>query len=381
MTIHGIVDSYDDTVPQKRMVTDKILFTDPLNRVILDKLGRDNYDKFKFVNKPHRTYEWLEDAYVGISDTLTGSGGLASGTTTTTCLVTTPKMYNVGDVIQIDDELLWVSAVDISGAQLTIVREFGGTTGETHANSAVVYFRTVARLEGADADDSGSTEVTSTTNCSQIFQRTVQVSRTDQLLPLYGIDDLMEYKIQKRMDELIMHLNRVPYYGKRAAGSSSHASGRSAGGITAFVDTNKTELSSVALTRDHIDDLLEACYGYGGSPDLLFCNTFQQRRINAMYEDFIRTVRDEKTGGHIITTLMPPLGNMRALEVIVDRHCPTDYVYMLDSRYVGYITIDDFFYETLAKAGDSEKGEVVGEYGFVLAHEKAHAWISGLTTS
>jgi len=381
MTIHGIVDSYDGTVPQKREVTDKILLTSPLDRTIIDKLGLDNVSKFRFVNHPFRTYEWLEDAYVGRTDSLTASGGLASGTTTTTCLVTTPKMYNVGDILQIDDELVWTSAIDISGAQLTIVREFGGTDGATHANSSVIYIRGNARLEGADADDSPSTEVTSTTNCSQIFQRTVQVSRDEQLFPLYGIDNLKEYKIQKRMDELIMLLNCVPYFGKRSVGSSAHSSGRSAGGITTFVDTNKTELSSVALTRDHIDDLLEACYGYGGTPDLLFCNTFQQRRINSMYEDFIRTVRDEKTGGHIITTLLPPLGNMRALEVIVDRLCPTDYVYMLDSRYVGYITIDPFFYEELAKDGDSEKGEVVGEYGFVLAHEKAHAWISGLTTS
>ena len=37
--------------------------------------------------------------------------------------------------------------------------------------------------------------------------------------------------------------------------------------------------------------------------------------------------------------------------------------------------------ETLAKTGDSINGEVVGEYGFVVKQEKAHAIISGFSTS
>lgn len=380
MATHGRVDSYDNTVPQKRMVTDRIINTSPFNRMTVEALGLDNYAKFKFVNKPFRTYEWLEDQYVGYSDTLTASGGMASDSTTTTCLVTTPKMYNVGDVIKIDSELMWVSAVNTSTAQLTVVRNYGGTQA-THANSSTVLIVAPARLEGADADNSPATEVTSTTNCSQIFQRTVEVSRTEQLIPLYGISELMGYQIDMRMDEMIMALNRVPYYGVRNAGSSSHTSGRSAGGFTTFITTNVTAAGSVPLTRNHIDSLLEDIYGYGGAPNLLFTTAFQQRKINSLYESFVQTDRTETIGGIQISTLEPPISGMVPLKIIVDRHCPAGYVWLIDGRYCGYITIDPFFYETLAKAGDADKGEVVGEYGFVVAYEKAHAYISGLTTS
>ena len=376
-TISGRMDSYDNTVPRKRMVTDKILMVDVFERKTVDALGLDNMSKFRFVNTPNRTYEWLEDLYVTTTDSLTSSGGLTSGTTTTTCLVTTPALYNVGDVLLIDSELIWVSG--ISSSTLTIVRDYGGTAA-THANSATIEIVSNARLEGTDADDSPSTAVTSTSNVSQIFQRTIDVSRSDQLFPNYGISDIVDYFTQKKMDELVMFLNKVPYRGTLNAGSSSHASGRSAAGWDVHITTNVTAAGTVALTRDHIDDELESIYTAGGSTDALFCNTFQQRRLNAIYEGFIRTERSEKTGGNRIEWLENPIGG-RPIQIIVDRHCPSSKVYLIDRRHTGYITIDPFFVEPLAQAGDADKFQVVGEYGFVTAFEKAHAIISGLTTS
>jgi hypothetical protein len=361
------------------MVTDRIVKADVYERRAIDALGLDNANKFRFVNKPFRTYDWLEDTYVITSDTLTAAGG-STATDTTTITVTTPKAYNVGDVILIDSEYIWVSAVNTSTGVLTVVRNHGGTQA-AHTHSTTVTIVSSARLEGADSDDSPTTEVTSTTNCSQIFQREIQVSRDEKLFPLYGITDLEDYYIDKKMDELIMMLNRVPYHGQRQAGSSSHSSGRSAGGFETFISTNTTAAGSVDLTRDHIDDMLEDIYGYGGSPDALFCAPFQQRKINEIYDGFIRTERSERVGGNRIDWLESPIPGMIPLQIIVDRHCKTGTVYLVSRKYAGYITIDPFFYERLGKVGDAELGQVVGEYGFVVAFEKAHGYINGLTTS
>ncbi len=376
-TISGRMDSYDNTVPRKRTVTDKILLVDVFERKTIDALGLDNSNKFRFVNEPNRIYEWLEDLYVTDTDTLTGSGGMTGDSTTTTCLVTTPAIYNKGDVLLIDLELVWVAS--ISSSELTVVRDYGGTQA-THANSTTVSIVSVARLEGADADDSPSTAVTSTSNASQILQRTIDVSRSDQLFPNYGISDIVDYFTQKKMDEMVKMLDKLPYRGVRNAGSSAHSSGRSAGGWDVFITTNLKAAGSVDLVRDHIDDQVENIYNAGGSPDALFCGTFQQRRLNALYEGFIRTERMEKTGGNRIEWLEHPIGG-RPIQIIVSRNCPTDKVYLIDRRHSGYLTIDPFFVEPLAQAGDADKFQVVGEYGFVVAFEKSHAIISGLTTS
>ena len=361
------------------MVSDRIQKADVFERRTIDALGLDNMSKFRFVNKPHRQYEWLEDTYVGTSDSLTAAGGLHSSSTATTCLVTTPEIYNVGDVILIDAEFIWVAAVATATGTLTLVRDRGGTQA-THTDSTTVTIVSNARLEGTDADDSPTTEATSTTNNSQIFQRTIELSRSDQLFPLYGITELEDYYIDKKMDELIMMLNKVPYYGIRQSGSSSHSQGRGAGGFEQYISTNATAAGSVDLTRNHIDDALEDCYNAGGMPDALFCSTFQQRRLNQIYEGFIRTERTESVGGNLISTLIDPIGG-NPIQVIVDRHCKAASIYLIDRSYCGYITIDPFFYERLAKTGDADSGQVVGEYGFVLSFEKAHAYISGLNTA
>ncbi len=376
--ISGRVDSYDNTVPQKRNVTDRILLASPFDRATIDALGLKNENKFRFVNKPHRTYEWLEDVYVARTDTLTSSGGMAGDSTTTTCLVTAPLLYVPGQVILIDAEYIWVTS--ISSTELTVVRNYGGTQA-THANSATITIVGTARLEGATASDSPTTEATSTSNHSQIFFRKVEVSRSDQLFPNYGIDGLVEYYKNKYMDENVIELDQLPYHGQKNVGTSSHASGRGAGGFETFISTNTTAAASAQLTRKMIDDLLQANYDAGGSPDVLFCNTFQQRVINSLYEGFISTDRDETKGGNLITTLVPPIGSMVPIQIVVDRFCPTDSVYLIDRNHCGYLTIDPFFIEPLAKTGDSDNWELIGEYGFVLAFEKAHAYINGLSTS
>ena len=62
--------SYDNTVPLKRTVTDRIVMADPYDITAITALGLNNNAKFSFVNSPNRTYEWLEDAYPAISDVL-----------------------------------------------------------------------------------------------------------------------------------------------------------------------------------------------------------------------------------------------------------------------------------------------------------------------
>ena len=371
----GLITSYDNTLPQKRMVTDRIIMADPYDITTMLALGLDNASKFQFVNAPHRSYEWLEDAYPAVSDAAAATN-ITNSTTTTTIAVTTGNLFHVGDVVQIDSEYVWVSS--ISTNTLTVVRGFGGSTQATHESTSTVYIRYNARLEGAASSAAPWTEVTSGTNYSTIFHKEVKVSRDDKLFPNYGISGLKEYRIDQNMDILMEQLNRLPYYGQRAVGTSSAA--RSSGGFATFITTNATALSSAALTRKNIDDEFQQIWAAGGKTDLILCDAWGQRKINDFYEGFVETTRAESIGGVMIKQLMHPVTGALT-KVVVDRHCPTGSMYLLDTRYVGYITIDPFFYEELAKTGDFETGETIGEYGFVCAYNKAHSILSGYSTS
>lgn len=371
----GLVSSYDNTVPLKRTVTDRIIMADPYDITTINALGLNNLAKFQFVNAPNRTYEWLEDAYPAVSDLAAGSN-LTGSTNTTTITVTTPNLFHVGDVVQIDSEYVYVSS--ISSSVLTVVRAFGGTTSVSHPETSTLYIRYNARIEGAASTAAPWTEVTSNTNCSTIFHKEIYVTRDDKLFPSYGRSNLVEYRIDMNMDILMEQLNRIPYYGKRAVGSSSAA--RSTGGFSTFITTNATALSSAALTRAHIDTEFQQIWAAGGKTDLILTDAWGQRKINDFYEGFVTTERAETIGGIMIKKLMHPITGA-LVNVVVDRHCPTGYMHFLDTRYVGYLTIDPFFYEELAKTGDFEKGQIIGEYGFVCAYNKAHSILSGYSTS
>ena len=375
-TYSGQLTSYSNTLSQKTMISDRIIMADPYDITAITALGLNNSSKFALVNTPGRAYSWLEDAYPAIAPTASDSTDLTDVTATVTIGVTDGDLFHVGDVVQLDSEYVWVSA--IASNVLTVVREFGSTTGATHATNVSMYIRYNARLEGAATSVSPWTEVSSNTNSSVILQKEVSLSRDELLFPNYGIGDAKTYRIDKNMDMLLEQLNRIPYYGKRAAGTSSAA--RSAGGLPVFVTTNATALSSAALTRPHIDTEFQQVHAAGGKTDLILCDAWFQRKINDFYEGFVTTERSETVGGMMIKQLMHPITG-QLVRVVVDRHCPSGYAYLLDTRYVGYITIDPFFYRDLPYAGDGLLGETVGEYGFICAYNKAHSILSGYSTS
>jgi len=379
----GLIQPYINTVPDKVMVTDRILQLSAYDIAAYSYLGTD-MGKFNFKNLDEISYQWLNDDWNDRTDTLTGSGGLASDSTTTTCLITTAALFQPGDVWKIDSEYIWVSA--ISSATLTISRAFGGTTAATHANSAAMTRISRARIDGDDADDSPSTEIASATNFTQIFQRTINVARSKQKSAEYGISSWKDYLIDKAMKELMTDLARLPYYGRRGTGTASLA--RAAGGFHTFVTANPTYATStaatggtaLALTRDHIDDTLQNIHASSGDPNLILTGAHAQRKINDMYEGFVSTERSEQLGGVLIKKLMNPVSG-GILDVVVDRNAVASELWIVDTKEVGYYPFDPFFYEDLGKTGDAEKGQVVGEYGFVVGTNVHNGAVLEFSTS
>ncbi len=375
-TQKGAMISYSATLPIKRTVTDRILMADPMTIVAINALGLSSDSKFTFVNTPGKQYEWLEDTYNVLTNTL-NTAALTSDSTLTQFTVTSGEVFQAGDVLQLDDEFVTVTSV--SSDIITATRAVAGTQA-THASAITVYIRSRARFENATAGDSAWVEPTTGYNFSQILQKTIEVSRSNQLLNRYGIPDLTNREINKAMDELMMLLNRIPYYGYRAAGSGTTTS-RAAGGLDVFITTNPSAASSAALTLKLIEDEIQQCWDAGGQPDLILCGGWAKRKIADMFNPYVRTERDEDRGGITIDYIDSALGGI-SLAVAVDRHCPTDNVYIIDSRYASYVTIDPFFEEELGKTKDSAFfGQVVGEYGFAVGYEKAHSIITGISTS
>jgi hypothetical protein len=370
----GQQSTYVNTVPIKRVVSDRVLMTDPMEIPLVSALGLNADGKFKFVNSPGTVYEWLVDTYSPTSDVV--ASGAASDSATTTITMTDGSKFQVGDVLLVDAEYIWVSGIATN--VITVTRNYGGTQA-VHADNSVAYLVSRARLEGADAGDSHFTQVTSQYNYSAIFQKTIEVSRSDARIKRYGIPNLVQYEIDKKMDELKVALTQKPYHGQRKAGSASTP--RDMGGFDTFINaTNKTNLSSAALTLKNVEDMVQTIWDAGGRPSLLVCGGWAKRKITSFFEGAVRTERSEKLGGVTIDKIQTAMGPQ--LDVLVDRYIPSSKIYILTPEQVSFVTVDEFFYEDLGKTGDTEAyGQIVGEYGFAMAGDKHHGLIYGVSTT
>ncbi len=380
----GMRTSLTDTVTLKRTIADYVSMIDPMEIPTINLFGLTNESKFRFVNTPGTTYEWIEDALSPTSDQLAE----ALDTTETGVDVDNGGYFHMGDVIQVDDEYMWVSA--ISGDTLTVTRGFGSTTAATHADNTVVYIRSNARLEGAESSESHSTVPTAPYNYAQIMHEEVKASRTARIVQQYGeAESAYDFQLRKKFSglgggkgrkgnagEIFIKLDKTAFYGKRVARTASVPG--SMGGLDTFITTNVTALASAALTQKNVEDAIQTAWSYGGMPNTLICGGWVKRKLTSFYSGSVRTERREDMGGMSIDTVVTEFGE---LNIVLNRHCPTNKLYIVDKNRIGWLTIDPFFHEELAKTGDYDRGQIVGEYGFVVENEKAHAIISGISTT
>jgi hypothetical protein len=378
----GTRNTYSDTAPNMRSIGDIIQMIDWTEAPLLRKFGVNNESKFRLVNWPQTKYEWLEDTMSARSTTLAEEAAQAEGEID----VTDGSIFKEGDVVKVADELMYVSSV--ASNTITVVRGFAGTSDVLHATALPIELVTIARLEGADYDTGHTTTVSNPFNYTQIFAEAVKVTGSEAVNTKYGINDTMAYHLAKlmggsngvgekfRAGKLPILLQKTFYHGHDALGTATTA--RAMGGFEEFVTTNVTDLSNAKLQRSHIEDAFQTCFENGGDPDLIICGATQRRKITSFYEGLITTTNSETRGGSRIDTVKTDFGEM---EIMYDRWCPTDRLYIVDSTKLGWITYRPFQVYDRPSTGDYSVKEILGEYGFVLVNQTAHAYIKNASTT
>ena len=368
---------YSDTTAQARAISDVISMIDPRDTPLVAKLGLDGArEKFKVQQSGYKI-EILEDELDPLEDAVNDGAGW-NNSDTTGLDVDDASKFQDGHIILVESEKMVVSAVDTSANTIDVyARAFGDTSAATHADDTSIYIVGMARLEGDDADYGPVVDVTAPYNYTSIFQKAIKVSGTLQAISQHGIDDEFMYQANKAVPHLLRLVERMAFYGERVQGSASAP--RSAGSLGIFI-TDNTVAAGGAIAKSHVDSLMEEIIMDGGYPDLLVMNPRVANDLRNLLDSssFVRVSQDEnKLGVDAIERVMTQYGE---LELVMDRWCPTDTAFVLQSSKVGFYTLRGFESYELARSGDSLKGEVVGEFSLLLANDKAHGKITGITT-
>ena len=376
----GTRTSYTDSGVNARSIADAVFMIDWTEAPLLNILGfgAENVRKFELINFPSTKIEWIEDAMspfaaVTAEDMDDSETGMDVGTGT-------GSYFRQGDIVAVGSEYMLVTSVATD--TLTVVRGYGSTTAATSTTGAAVTLLTRAMPEGANATTGHTTTTTQPYNYSQIISEAAQATKTAVAIKKHAIEDELDYQVGKLFanngtaGKLAQFLQRTFYYGKRVQ-RAANAYG-SMGGFGTFVTTNVSNLSGASLQRSDIHTKIRQIRDSGGMCTHLITGSWGLEKINAMYENLIRTGRDETRGGSEITMIKTPHGEV---EVVYDWMCPAGYMYFINQEKVGWLPVRPFESGKIAEQGDYYLTDVVGEFTFALANEESHGLIYGFSTS
>jgi len=374
--------TYSDTNLGKRVITDAISMITPTDTPFLSKFppGSAN-EKFRVTtgsDKRGTKIEWIEDDLRATTGTLSATA--ASNATSLT--VSDASYFGVGDLLLIDSEYIWVSAVNTATNALTVTRNIGGTQA-THGTGSITIV-TNSRVEGASTDFGPTTTVDQPYNYCQILEDAVKVTRSAQKLAQYGVADELARQRDKKLLELWRSLEKaliLENVDLRSAGSASAA--RFAGSLGAYITTaGNYTTSGTTITKANIDDLSRDCHIDGGNPSILMCHPTTAAHVRDLLDSssFVRVSQEENTMGMRLERVQT---QYHELDLLSNRHMNKQYAWLLDPDYIGVYEFDSFGeYDVPIAADLAGAMRITGEFSLVVQHGlKAHGKLYTTLTS
>lgn len=325
----------------------------------------------------HRKHEWVNTRLVGFKDTLNG----AINDSVTTITVTgsfqgASAKYIAGTILRIDNEYLQVTTVN-SSTSLDVTRGFGTTTAASHSNGASVEIVAKPKAEGYTGSENDSEVGSRDFNLTQIFYRRVSLSGTAEAIDSAGNENKMTVQVERKTKELLKELERSLILGLRTQDGSGD--NRTMGGLAQFI--TQVDSSGGALSTAKIDAVIFKLLENGSEPDILLVSNAQKNKLNGMKE--ARVTGAHRQSEHEIDNLVDLYhSDAGPLKIIRSNDVMPGELFILDSSKIVVCPLQGrrFAMEKLAKTGDSENSQILGEYTCEILNPEAHYRMTGLTT-
>lgn len=363
-------------------IADLVAIVSPHETPLLDALGDPK--------RPARStiHEWLEDALLPNTDAVSDASISNPATETSFGVANTPS-FRAGDQIRLegDAEIMLVTSVNAGDGTITVERQYGGSSAGTVVDGKVIHILGNAALEGADFGQARFTTRQRLTNTTQILSTTVEISGSELAVRQLAVADEMDYQKQQRLRELLRDLENTVINGRAPADypEGSATVRRTMKGILAFISSNRFVPgqngfpSGSSLTETQLNRALrEVWKNNNAAIDLILVGGQEKRAINAFIGSNRRFGAQAETFHDGIAVYESDFGICR---VILSRYVPTGSVLLLDSSRIEVLPLAgrSFQYRPLARTGDREAGQLIGEYTLEFRNESAHALISGFT--
>ena len=255
-----------------------------------------------------------------------------------------------------------------------------------------------AAVEGADATSATLSPTVRLGNYTQIVQKTIQVSGTLDTVNKAGRKSEKAYQLARASSELKRDIETILCANQaRSAGNSSTA--RTMGSMLSWLTTNVDKASNGAnpttigsttrsdgTTRTFTETLLKnvvaSVFSAGGAPKVLMVGTSGKQKVSSFAGIAAqRYMAPADAPTTIIGAADVYLSDFGSISVIPNRFMRARDAFILDPEYAAVAYLRPFATNELAKAGDSDKTQILAELTLEMRNEAAHGLVADLDMS
>jgi hypothetical protein len=236
-----------------------------------------------------------------------------------------------------------------------------------------------AQVEGADAVAPTLTPTTRVGNYTQISDKVVQVSTTDDKVDKAGRSTETAYQLSKASAEIKRDMESI-LLSDQAKDPGNNTTARKLGGLATWLTTNVVDTDGAAPTEANLQEAVLKAYTAGGEPTVLLVSPANKQVVSTFPGIAEQRFQAPGTGQtKIIGAADMYMSDFGQLSVVPDRFLSNDISYVLDPSMASVAYLRPFKSTKLAKMGDSEKTMMNVEYTLVVKNEAAHAMITNVT--
>jgi hypothetical protein len=309
-------------------------------------------------------------------------------------------IYNAYDAIGQREDLTDV-IYNISPTETPFMSSIGKTKAtavyhEWQTDSLAAATTANAAVEGADASDATLSPTTRLGNYTQILQKTIKVSGTLDAVNKAGRKSEKAYQLAKASQELKRDLETILLSNQGRDAGSSNSGARKMGSLLSWIKTNssaqtnggdpttigvsaRTDGNTRTFTEALLKEVVAEVFVSGGSPSVLMVGAAGKQKVSSFAG--IGETRFNVTGAKPSTIIgaadiyVSDFGNM---SVVPNRFMRTRDALILDPEYAAIAYLRPFMTNELAKAGDSDKTQVLVECTLEVKNEAAHGIVADL---
>lgn len=323
------------------------------------------------------------DNYRPRSNPMNNGGVLTS--TATSVVVSDGSIFDIGDVIQIEQEYLLVTGTPDTGTApantLTITRGYAGTTAANHNDLLPVYLVSNTRT-GAEVNLTSVSRIPqAVTQYCQTVQHAYQVGGALQTDTNYisGFATPLDRDRMLAMQHVMDDFESACYYGKGVPLSSS-TSRPLMKGVQSLIQTNNVSVPTNAAAykpSDLVRDTLQACFNGGGNPTVLVVSTDFLSGFAVWGHAAMRLPAGSNVFGTPIDLFEAPF--LSGISIIPAPLLRPGTAICLSDTEVRIRLKRPMIDKPRGSRGDAFEGDIIMEGAVELDNEAHHAFVTGVT--